>query len=365
MPATDPRSEFPRGDWLLDESADRWTIPLCRMAGTQFGISYTVFIAAAILLAVVLTLASRPGNSDIVQTTTLGTAFWLSGWLVQVLTHFLLAWILGLRLRRLSFGLLGVESTSRNWRASMALAVAIAALASLLLLGGLYRLIEGGFRMPTFLPDGGQSLSVPSIGFQSHDSIWFSGAWLCWVQAICQMYPLPRTLGRQVIGALAGMVGGHHDIPTQAMIFRRCIVVLAACTVLAAIFLMSEESGRAFPQWPLVALLGVLLWLSSRASDVTTMLIGFQSTAALESGEGLVSRIRSRIRSGKEQKRLQRAIEQERSEAVDAARLDEILNRLHAEGIESLSDEERQILDRVSKNLRQQREAEGGDPPNE
>jgi hypothetical protein len=48
-------------------------------------------------------------------------------------------------------------------------------------------------------------------------------------------------------------------------------------------------------------------------------------------------------------------MKRERGEAADAQRLDEILHRLHHDGVQSLSVEDRRILDRVSENLRRER----------
>jgi hypothetical protein len=48
-------------------------------------------------------------------------------------------------------------------------------------------------------------------------------------------------------------------------------------------------------------------------------------------------------------------MKRERGEAADAQRLDEILYRLHHDGVQSLSVEDRRILDRVSENLRRER----------
>ncbi len=333
-------------------------MPLGRLAGTRLGLSYTVFFAAAIIFAVVLTFSGRPGNADLVRVTALGAAFWVSGWLVQALAYFVLTWLLGLRLSQLSVGLLGVESVPRSWSASRTLLTALGTLGSLLLLGGFYRLVEGGFQMPVLSPTPDQSLTAPSIGFDSPDSIWWSGAWLCWVQGLCQIYPLPRTIGRQLVGACCGIAGRRFDLSIQTMIFRRCIAMIAMLTLVLAVGLMSGEADRVVPRWPLLALLGVLLWLSSRASDVPTILLGFESTKEIESQAGLISRIRGVIRSRQDQKRLRKTLQQERSEAVEASRLDEILNQLHQDGIDSLAAEDRKILERVSKNLRQRRQAE-------
>ena len=51
-------------------------MPLGRLAGIRLGLSYSVFLAAAILIAVLLTFSGRPGNSDLVRVTALGAAFW-------------------------------------------------------------------------------------------------------------------------------------------------------------------------------------------------------------------------------------------------------------------------------------------------
>ena len=88
------------------------------------------------------------------------------------------------------------------------------------------------------------------------------------------------------------------------------------------------------------------------------MLLGFESTREIEARAGLISRIRGVIRARQDQKRLRKTLQQERNEAVEASRLDEILNQLHRDGIESLATEDRKILERVSKNLRQRRQAE-------
>ena len=49
-------------------------------------------------------------------------------------------------------------------------------------------------------------------------------------------------------------------------------------------------------------------------------------------------------------------MEREHREADDASRVDEILQRLHQEGAESLSPEELELLQRVSKALKNERQ---------
>jgi hypothetical protein len=237
----------------------------------------------------------------------------------------------------------------------------------------LFRLIEGGFRMPVLLPASSDAWTAPSIGFADHDSIWRSAAWLCFAQAVFQMYPLPRTMGRQMLAALAVISAPRLDVQTQAAIVRRCLSAVALVTLVVALALMSLGDQAAVVKWPIFVLLGLLLWGSSRAGDVTDFLEGFripQPSAEADSmdgqhhrqqdsrGRGVITSIGRVMRSRRDRKRAKLALEQEHSEAADAQQLDEILIRLHREGIDSLDQKDRRVLDRVSENLRRQREAE-------
>jgi hypothetical protein len=357
----------------LEDATERWAVPLGHVAGTRVNLSYTVFFAAAIVVAVVLTLA---GKSDLPRTAAMGVAFWISGWLVQVVTHFGLTWLLRLRTTRLTVGLFGLEAVPRFWSAPKSLIVSLGTVVSLLLLGLLFRMIEGGFQMPVLSRAPSDIWIAPSIGFASYDSVWRSAAWLCWVQCLFQMYPLPRTMGRQTLAALASICGRGLNLTSQSLILRRCLSVVAGLTVVLAIISMSGETQVFVVKWPLILLLGILLWLSSRASDVTAILAGFQSRGedpytapelridqAQTSRPGPVSSIRRSLRTRHERRGVKLAMKKERNEATDAARLDEILNRVHCDGIDSLSREDREILDRVSENLRKQRQTES--PPSE
>jgi hypothetical protein len=354
-----------------DDPAEKWAMPLGSLAGTRLSLSYTVFFAAAILLAVVLSLSSEPPNVDPTRAASLGVGFWVAGWLAQALAHFGLTRVFGLPLRQLNIGLIGVEATPRRWSPIGSLLVTVGTIASLLILGTLFRLVEGGFQLPVLSRVPEQTFTAPSIGFESFDSIWRSAAWLCWVQAIFQMYPLPRSMGRQLFGALVGICGRKLDLRAQAAIVRRCLAAVALMTLALAIVLMLGE-GQGFSKWPLLLLLALMLWVSSRGSDVEEILAGQRSlsdesdTSGSEDShehDGVVAAIRQSMRRRQERKRLKQAIDQERSEAIDAQRLDEILNRLHRDGIDALSSEDRKILDRVSENLRRQRQADPAAAP--
>jgi hypothetical protein len=264
----------------------------------------------------------------------------------------------------LNIGLVGVEAAPRPWSPGRNLLVALSTVLSLVLLGACFRLVEGGFEFPALLPVGDRVWAPPSLGFETHDSIWRSAAWLCWLQAVFQAYPLPRTMGRQSLGAMSAICGRRLGLPMQASIFRRCVSAMGLITLGLALYLMSTAAPVPLAsKWPLFLLLGFLLWASARSRDIDQIL-DRQQTAndehtrrdRVDAPLGLWGRIRRRFEGWQRHKKLQRAMDREHGEAVDAAKLDEILSRLHQGGVNSLGAEDRRILERVSETLRKRRE---------
>jgi hypothetical protein len=231
----------------LREETDRWSVPIGQLFGTSLGLSYSTFIAGAILVSIVLTSAGEQGNANLPKIAAMGTVFWVSGWLVQFVTYFGVCRLLNLPLRQLTVGLLGIESLPRNWSASRTLMVTLATTASLLVLGSIYRLVEGGFQMPVLSRDSPSMWAPPSIGFASVDSIWRSAAWLCWVQAICQMYPLPRALGRYMFAALCSLSCRRLLPSTEAVVFRRSLTAIALLTAAVALYLLRYQNEGSSP----------------------------------------------------------------------------------------------------------------------
>lgn len=343
-------------------------MPIVTLGGIGLNLSYGVFIAAAVIFSLTLMSRSAPGNSDLPRAAAIGVGFWVLGWLVQAVAFLLTAVGLGLSTRSLTIGLIGVESAPRRWTARRSLIVSIVTVGSLLFLGVFWRLIEGGFRMPQWdslaaTPSwlsrfDAQGFRPPPMEFNSRESVFRFGSWLCGLQAVCQLFPLPRTMGRVMYGALVAICSPRFDALVQARLFRRCLIALAMMTLGIAMWVMSGEGQSRFPRWPLFFLLAVLLWISSHRSDVRELLAGF---AAAEAGgpsvqPSLWDQIRTARTRQKQTRSLKRALQSEREEAVDAARLDDILERLHVGGRESLSEADRQILKRVSGQLRKARD---------
>ncbi|MGI9473565.1 MAG: hypothetical protein ACR2NZ_18630 [Rubripirellula sp.] len=358
MPLGHARSDVSRTDRTIGDGV--WGMPLGRIGRLRLSLSYTVFFALAILVLVVLNVSRQPGNADLPRAALWGTVFWLSGWLVQGVVYYWVARMLGRRMSVLTIGLLGVETSPVRWPARNALIVSIATLTSLLVLGGFYRLVEGGFQMPVLSQPGEPIWKLPSIGLGKLDSIWQTATWLCFVQVLGQLYPLPRSLGRQIFAALASTCGRKLDPTSKASLFRRCLDSVAVVSLLFAIWMLMADQDVAGAEWPFFLVLSLLLWISTRNSDAVQVMEGFQVEQGIPPQADVIQEVREVVRRRQGWRRLKRAHRMEQGEAVDAERLDEILNRLHREGIESLNTADRRILERVSENLRKQRES---DPP--
>jgi hypothetical protein len=157
---------------------------------------------------------------------------------------------------------------------------------------------------------------------------------------------------------------------------RRFLQVIALATAIVALASIATEPTLVIPRWPLLLLLALLLWISARGSDLFDVLLGFGSNVgtvydradsfpAVRSS--LMSRAKRSVRSSLLRRRARKALQRERSEAEDAARLDQVLRQLHEEGVDSLSADDRALLQRVSQTLRDRRVAEPsgeGEPPN-
>ncbi|MGB7325097.1 MAG: hypothetical protein WBD31_09510, partial [Rubripirellula sp.] len=328
-------------------------------------LSYGIFVAAGIVLTVVMIAKSQPGNSDLPQAASLGTLVWVAGWVLQSIVHTSASVMCGLPVGELTVGLIGVETSPRRWTPKKTLVVALSTIGSLLVLAMVFRLIGGGFRIPTLSDDTAGSLvtglfAMPSLGLAAPDAMWKAAAWLCSLQAVCQIYPLPRSLGRQVYGALTAICGKRLDLPAQVRVFRRCFIVLAMLTMVLAMWSLAESKPTGLPSWPILFGLAMLLWVSSYRNDIVQILGEFAlsteaGSVAPRRQPSLVAGIKERLNRKRRLKRLKAAMQQERNEAVDAARLDDILQRLHSNGKDSLSDEDQKILARVSDQLRKNR----------
>ena len=337
------------------EATDPWSLPVLRFGNLTITVSYIVFVVAAIVSGVTLNETLSGSGTDAFRATAIAIGFWISGWFVQSLAYTSIASLIGSPVERLSIGLFGVRAIPRKWGASGALTVSLGSIASLVALGSLYRVIERGVQVQNLSIEPSSIWTAPSLGLTSIDSPWLAGAWLCWFQAIFQMFPLSYSLGRQTLGSLVAIIACNRGLDFQVRVLRACLTVVALATAGVAIWLFLS---RNLSGWPIVMLLGVTIWVSSRAKDVVDVFIGFQQHAGESKHPGMRQRVGQVIRTYQGRRRSQQALQRERGEAVDAARLDEVLKQLHDHGVDSLSKEDRALLKRVSERVRKERDAD-------
>jgi hypothetical protein len=334
------------------EPSDPWSLPVFRLGTLPISFSYLIFVAAAILFGATLTEAVAQSGVNAVQATALATLFWVSGWVAQACSLALVAHLLGSPLNRLSIGLFGVKAYPKQWSPATALAASLAAVAALISLASLYRWMDGGGVAPlaSFEP---QSIwTAPSIGESEHDSPWLAGGWICFAQAIFQLLPLGHTLGRQISGSCIALLTRGAGIDFQIRVFRSSLLALALIMVGVSVRLYIANN---FPGWLIVLGLGLAVWASTKATDLVDIFLGFDQHEHQHPRAGVRENLWQLIKSSRGRRRTRLALQRERGEAIDANRLDQVLSQLHARGAQSLSREDRQLLQRVSERIRQQR----------
>ncbi len=385
MTAANAFSQRPQPGPFDDEAHDSWSMPVVRVAGTQLHIAYSVFIALAVLTAFTVTVAPREGNSDLPIVTLIGVAFWVTGWCVQTVA----ALAIGIWLRcpssTMTIGLWGVESSRRPWTAAQALALVAGTLVPVLLLGtAIIAADYVWYGHPSFQQSGSQSSwlgswvnvwDTPSLGLTSADSILRTGAWLCFIQVLCQTLPFPTTLGRLGLVALVTVTQPDSDprVQTRRSRFAIRVIAVTMATTAAALLLID---GAVLPmQWPLLLLLAVVLWLTAQAKDISSYVSSFHELSdeqilqwldsegpladdglvKLAPRETLLARVTGFAKNWNNRRKALRALQREHAEADDVLRLDEVLERIHTDGKESLSEKDRALLMRVSRTMQKQR----------
>lgn len=369
----------PDGPFQSDAS-DGWSLPLGSLAGIQLYVSYSVLVALAVLAGLVAMLQNRPGNTDLPMTAFVAVGIWALGWLVQVSVHLVFHFFFGIRSQTITVSLLGVESPNRlwdsvQWTAAMTVVVASSTLAAVFLCGLGFFAIHATANSAWTLSEVVTLLKTPGFGLGASETLWLAGTWLCWVQVLCQLFPLPRSQGRGLLTAVSALVAAETDDAYQMKLARGVLQVVVFTTLLLAMATMAVDQQIAFPRWPLLVLLAVLLWISCRSGDIRDSIVSYRLAAGgdpftipdqqepegyklEEQDPGWAAQITESIRMRKKRKRAQLARDREHGEAADQNRLDDVLRLVGEVGIEGLDEDDRALLRRVSDHLRREREVE-------
>ncbi|MCO8124433.1 hypothetical protein NHH03_22025 [Stieleria sp. TO1_6] len=392
MPAYDIDSQSPEGSFDPDPS-DGWVVRLGSVAGIRLFVSCSIFVALAVLTGLVGLVRLRPGNEDLPLITATALAFWCSGWAVQVIVQLCLHFGTHARTESLRIGLLGVEITHplqrrHPWTAVANLTSTVLSLSALTLFGigclSIHLLNRSADL--SHWSAWATALSAPGLGFDSLRDCYLTAAWLFWIQAAFQAYPLPHNLGRGAIASSVALFAAEADDEFQLKLLRRMLQLIAVITVVIAMGLLLADANSVLPRWTVLIAVSMWLWISSYADDledwITSVHIAgadpitarFREIAAEDdpardeqaSVENVsdppqtpwISDMIDSVRMRQKRKKALAALMREREEASDEARLDHVLTIVGRQGTEGLSPEDQALLKRVSENLRRRRESE-------
>ena len=222
----------------------------------------------------------------------------------------------------------------------------------------------------------------PSATIAAVNRPWIAAGWILCLQGLWQLMPLPQSLGRVGWSAAIGLFAQHSDASAServkaqhaVRIVRWWLVASALMTLIVGVLVIhtsgisTQPGGRALPAIAGVTLLALWLFASARGEDLFASqltLASNQETGVLKSRIGMrtvIQRWRTVRREREQTQRLIVAAQRERAEADDAARADEILQHLHADGPAALTDAERAILSRVSEAIRRERARDEQNP---
>ncbi len=185
--------------------------------------------------------------------------------------------------------------------------------------------------------------------------------WANWVLFLVNLVPAYPFDGGQILhGILSPALGKQY----AARIVDRFARVAAIGLVIAAYLLRQPAPGEIIPMWLALLVLAIFLFFSGAPStprpaqeaDDEEDVLGYDFSAGYTSLERSVEAMDemepSPISQWIEQRRETRHRRQAEMELEEDQLMDEILERLHLHGMESLSDEERELLERVSARYR-------------
>lgn len=390
MPAFDIDSQSPSGSFE-PQPTDGWSMPVGSLAGIRFYVSYSVFVALAVLSGLVAMVQNREGNGDLPLVALMAVSIWTVGWLVQIIVQLGLHFGGSARSDSITIWLLGIESPnplyrSYPWSAVANLMSACFSLTALVLFGAACLAIHMVTQSIDF-SDGSSwlaELATPSLGLDAVENCYLTATWLFWIQAACQAYPLPRHLGRGAIASAVALFTAEASDEFQVKLLRRFMQLIAIVTLVIAMATMMADADVFMPRWPILVLLSLYLWVTSSKSDLRDWItsvhlanadpvashFNWPRTVPQDLTEDAtllgptqptrspwISDLIDSVRMRHKRKLARAALLREREEASDAARLDHVLTIISERGTDGLSAADKALLKRVSDNLRRNRAA--------
>jgi Zn-dependent protease len=188
--------------------------------------------------------------------------------------------------------------------------------------------------------------------------------WVNWMLLLLNLIPaFPFDGGRALSAGLMLMQPGL-DALRAVRTAARVAKIAALCLVVLAAVSVGSSLGYPIPTWFALLLLAIFVYFSARREEAMVQhslsdeaLFGYDFSAGYTSLEQSGPKCSTKTTTGPlvrwwKRRREQRELRRREQEAAEDGRVDEILARVHESGIDSLSNDDRDLLKRVSARYR-------------
>lgn len=307
-----------------------------RCRGTTFGVGWSYVGLGLVLGITSWWLKIWPGNQDLPQ---LALVVWLAiGFIgaLQESAHALAAWMLGGKSRLVMIAGHGGAGQYRIFGGPrQAIVAAAGPLCSGLFAVALAAVVHlrGGIPIVEAL----DPLSPPElVGRLNAVAVGQVAAWIAVILTLVQLLPLWRCDGRTLLDGLIATFRPKFTPTARAHAATIVIGWIAFAMVSLSLLVAMMEDRYGVPRWPILAAIGLVLWMSGHKIDPRIRVIDAKHQPIGWLGT----------------RRIRRARNREIREAVDIAQLDRILDQIHRRGADSLTSADRAILKRTSEALK-------------